>query len=204
MANKLIVTLTAVVLGICLLSGGCSSNPTSQSADRVEELKNLLKTSINREADPQPTTRIQDLLPEPPASSIETINVTLYYGSKDNRGLVAEKRSVQKAPGIARMTVQELFRGPAQPESVRLFPEGTQLLDINIKPDGTCIVDVSNHIRNVPSKSQTELMVYSLVNTLGEYPTVKEVSLMINGDYADTINNMDLSKPLSPNYGLAK
>jgi len=202
MAKKLIVTLTAVVLGICLLSGGCS---TSQSADKVEDLKNLLKTSINREQSPQPTTRIQDLMPEAPAAApVETVKVTLYFGKKDAKGLVAETRDIGKTAGIARATVQELLQGPAQTDNIRLFPEGTQLLDINIKSDGTCIVDLSNHIRNVSGKAQTELMVYSLVNTLGEYPTVKEVSLLIAGEYADAINNMDLSKPLSPNYGLAK
>lgn len=202
MAKKFIVTLTAVVLGVCLLSGGCSSD---QSADRVDDLKNLLKTSINREKDPQPTTRIQDLLPEAPAAApLETVKVTLYYGKQDGQGLVAETRDIEKTTGIARTTVQELLRGPTQAESVRLFPEGTALRDINIKSDGTCIVDLTNHVRNASTKAQTELMVYSLVNTLGEYPTVKEVTLMIDGDYADIINNVDLSKPRSPDYGLAK
>jgi spore germination protein GerM len=201
MAKKLIIALTAVVLGICLLSGGCSSN---QGADKVQQLKDLLQQSINREPAPQPATRIQDLLPEAPVATQEEISVTLYYGDQDNKGLVAESRSVEKTAGMARVTVQELFRGPAQAENVRLFPEGTQLLDINIKSDGLCIVDVSNHVRNVPTKEQAKLMVYSLVNTLGEYPTVKEVSLMIDGEYADSINYLDLSEPLAPNYDLTK
>lgn len=201
MAKKMILTLTAIVLGICLLSGGCNS---SRSADRVRELKDLLKTSVTREPVEQPATSIQDLLPEAPVSSVEQIEVTLYYGDQNNRGLVAEKRSVEKTPGIARATIRELFKGPAQAGHNRLFPEGTQLLDINIKPDGLCIVDVSNHIRNVPADEQTNLMVYSLVNTLGEYPAVKEVSLMINGDYATSLNSVDLSKPLAPNYHLTK
>jgi len=202
MAKKLIVALTAIVLGICLLSGGCSYN---QGADRAQQLKHLLQQSLNRESSPEPVTRIEDLLPEEaPASSQEEVGIVLYYGDQDNQGLVAENRNVPKATGIARVTVQELLRGPAQAGNVRLFPEGTQLLDINIKPDGLCIVNVSNHVRNVANKKQAELMVYSLVNTLGEYPTVKEVSLMIDGEYADSINYLDLSKPLTPNYDLVK
>lgn len=201
MGKKMILTLTAIILGICLLSGGCNLN---RGADRVQELKDLLKTSVTREPVEQSTTSIQDLLPEAPVSSVEQIEVTLYYGDQNNQGLVAEKRSVEKTPGIARATIQELFKGPAQAGHNRLFPEGTQLLDINIKPDGLCIVDVSNHIRNAPTNEQSNLMVYSLVNTLGEYPTVKEVSLMINGDYETSLNSVDLSKPLAPNYYLTK
>lgn len=202
MAKKLIVALTAIVLGICLLSGGCSNN---QGADRVQQLRDLLQQALKREPSPQPTTRIEDLFPEEaPASSQEEVDIVLYFGDQDSQGLVAENRSVPKAVGIARATVQELLRGPLQADNTRLFPEGTQLLDINIRPDGLCIVNVSNHVRNVANKKQAELMVYSLVNTLGEYPTVKEVSLMIDGEYADSINYLDLSKPLTPNYDLVK
>lgn len=200
MAKKLILTLTAVVLGICLLSGGCNS---SRGADRVQELKDLLKTSLTREPVQQPATSIQDLLPEASVSDMEQVEVTLYYGDQYDKGLVAETRNIEKTPGIARRTVQELFKGPAQAGHKRLFPEGTQLLDINIKDDGLCIVDVSNHIRNVPAAEQTNLMVYSLVNTLGEYPSIKEVSLLIGGEDVSVLNSVDLSQPFMPDYDLA-
>ena len=45
MAKKLIVALTAIVLGICLLSGGCSNN---QGADRVQQLRDLLQQALKR------------------------------------------------------------------------------------------------------------------------------------------------------------
>lgn len=201
MARKMILTVTAIVLGICLLSGGCNSGGGS---NRVQDLKDLIKASLTNPAAEPATTSLEDLLATEPLLNTEQVEVTLYYGDQDKQGLVAEKRSMEKTTGIARATIQELLKGPAQPGHNRLFPEGTKLLDINIRPDGLCIVDLSNHIRNVPTGVEANLMVYSLVNTLGEYPSIQEVSLIIDGDYADILNYVDLSNPLEPDYYLVK
>ncbi len=197
MSRKIVLTLTAIILGICLLSGGCN---LGRGAERVQEFKDLLRTSLVREP-ATPVTSLEDLLPVETFTDLEQIEVTLYYGDEYKQGLVAEKRSIEKTTAIARRTVQELLKGPGQAGNARLFPEGTQLLDISISTDGLCTVDVSNHIRNVPTSAEAHLMVYSLVNTLGEYPTVKAVNLLIEGQYPEALNSMDLSKPLEPgNY----
>ena len=51
------------------------------------------------------------------------------------------------------------------------LPPGTRLLDINITPEGTCIVDFSSHIEVSGSKAEA-LAVFSIVNTLSQFPTV--------------------------------
>ena len=88
-------------------------------------------------------------------------------------------------------------------ESVQVFPDGTRLRDINIKPDGLCIVDLSAEARGVVNKEQEKLMIYGIANTLNQFPSVKEVSFMINGEKVDSIGGyMDLSSPLQANYDI--
>ncbi len=101
--------------------------------------------------------------------------------------------------GIARSTINELFKGPETPGYLSVVPEGTRLLDINVKPDGLCIVDMSHEARQVANKQQEEMMVMAIVNTIGQFPTVKEVTFRINGEPVQEIGGfMDLSQPIKP------
>ena len=84
---------------------------------------------------------------------------------------------------------------------LQVFPEGTKLLDINIKPEGVIIVDFNSKLTKLSSEHQERLAVYSIVNTLGQFPAVQEVQILINGDKLDTLaGHIDISKPLEPDY----
>ncbi len=124
--------------------------------------------------------------------------VVLYFA--DGRGhLVALRKEIPKVVGIARRTLRELCQGPP-PESglFPTIPPGAWLKDINIK-DGLAIVDFSQHLKlRHPGGSTGELLtVYSIVNTLTQFPTVKEVQILIEGERVQTLaGHLDISKPL--------
>jgi germination protein M len=148
--------------------------------------------------------------PESPqvSESKETRKVVLYFADPTGQKLVAEERVIPKVEGIARATVEELIKGPA-PGSQLLptIPKGTVLKDINIRPDGLARVDFSKElITNHSGGSLGEsLTVYSIVNTLTQFPTVKQVQILVEGQYVETIaGHLSVSSAMTRNEAIIK
>lgn len=138
----------------------------------------------------------------------ETKKIVLYFSDAEGKSLVAEERTIPKVEGIARQTMIELTKGP-HPESglISTLPEGTVLKDINIKPDGLAIVDFSQElVSNFAGDSDTEtLTVYSIVNTLTQFDTVKEVQILVDGKQVETIaGHVRVSAAMTRDEGLIR
>lgn len=201
MTKKFISILAIVVLAVCLVSGGCIP-PDRQE---LQSWQDLLKIKPEEKASETTdfTADLENKTNNDPAGDVETITVDLYFIAPDGSSLVLENRAIPKQEGIARGTIEELIKGPEKPENLAVFPDGTRLLDINIKPNGRCIVDLSSEITNVSNEHQEKLMLYSLVNTLCQFPTVEEVEILINGQKVDSVAGfMDVSAPLQPDYSI--
>jgi len=119
----------------------------------------------------------------------ETKTVTLYFTDETGESLIAEKREIAKVEGIARAAIEALLEGPQNLELKPAIPTGTRLMDINIKEDGLAIVDFSSElIENLENSSKKEKMaVYSIVNTLTEFPTVNRVEIRVAGKTVKTL-----------------
>ncbi|MEW8958402.1 GerMN domain-containing protein [Neomoorella humiferrea] len=138
----------------------------------------------------------------------KTTKIVLYFSDPTGNYLVAEERSIPLVEGIARAAIEELIKGP-KPGSQLLptIPKGTVLKDINIRSDGLCRVDFSKElVKNHSGGSLGEsLTVYSIVNTLTQFPTVKEVQFLVDGQYVKTIaGHVDVSTAISRNESLIK
>ena len=200
MRNTFIVIMAFVLLGICLLSGGCSKPDQST----LKEWQDLLRIPATKEKADQ---NVNSNVPKDIKSSIstpgESLQVSLYFADASSHKLVLEERNIAKVEGIARETMEELLKGPANVESTAVFPTGTRLLDINLKPDGQCIVDLSSEAREVANRAQEKLMIDAVAKTLGQFPAVKEIVFMINGEHVDSIGGyINLSAPVQPDYSL--
>lgn len=197
MNRSVVCCLATAILAVCLIAGGCISD---QEREKLISWKDLLKLSEAPKGEKDSLDNSANLPPELNPFE-ETIDIQLYYPGPERNKLVMELRTIGKTEGIARKTIEELIKGPVNPSSLKVFPEGTRLLDINIKPDGRCIVDFSSEIRSVASARDEELMVYATVNTLGQFATVSSVEFMVNGQRVNRIAGyMDLSKPVEPDY----
>lgn len=133
----------------------------------------------------------------------ETREIVLYFSDESGQHLVSELREVPKVEGIARAVMQELIAGPSVDSGLLpTIPVGTQLLDINVRPDGLCLVDLSGElVQNHPGGSMNEEMtVYSVVNTLTQFPTIQEVQILVDGQKVETIaGHMDVSTTMARN-----
>ncbi len=129
----------------------------------------------------------------------ETVEITLYFTDEKGESLTAEKRVIAKEEGIARATVNALLRGPENKELKASVPEGTILRDINIKEDGACIVDFSKAIVENQSQGKNGEMitVTAIVQTLGQFSSVKEVQILVEGKSVATLGGqVDISSPI--------
>lgn len=140
------------------------------------------------------------------ASFIEPVEITLYFADSEGNGLSPEVRTIEKVEGIARAAMSELIEGPTAGNGLLpTIPQGTSLLDINVKSDGLCIVDFSSELLGEVSGEliSDELMVYSIVNTLTEFPTVERVEFRIGGEAVNSLgDNISVTAPLYANPGL--
>ncbi len=105
---------------------------------------------------------------------------------------------------VARASVTALIDGPKGDFSPSI-PAGTRLLNIYIQ-NGICFVDFSKEfITNHSGGSSGELMtLYSITNTLTEYPTIKGVQILIEGKSGSTLGNILLDRPLRRNISLIR
>jgi spore germination protein GerM len=198
MRNTLIMILAIILLVICLLSGGCSK----PDQGTISEWQELLKfPEAKDQSEPKASKDISKEIESQSNAAGETLQVSLYFADACGQKLVREDRNIAKVEGIARETMEELIKGPANVESAEVFPAGTRLLDINLKPDGLCIVNLTSEARHVADRSQEKLMIDAIAKTLGQFPTVQEISFMINGENVDSIGGyVDLSAPIRPDF----
>jgi len=143
-----------------------------------------------------------------PQEATKTTEVVLYFSEPGGNYLAAEKRAIPQVEGIARATIEELIAGPG-PGSQLLptIPAGTVLKEINIRPDGLCRVDFSKElVANHSGGSLGEsLTVYSIVNTLTQFPSVKQVQFLVDGQYVRTVaGHIDVSAAMGRNEDLIK
>ena len=120
----------------------------------------------------------------PTAPPAEMQPVTVYY--QDGEGyLVPVTTQVEKTDGIAKAAPSLLVESPANDAAAARMglktcvPEGTSF-DLDIS-DGRVRVDLGKDALICATAEQESLMVSSVAQTLAEFPTVKEVSFLFDG-----------------------
>ncbi|MDN5344571.1 MAG: hypothetical protein PWQ18_682 [Clostridia bacterium] len=192
------LTVAVSLLLVVLMVSGCGL---------VDRLTGKSRTEVQVQL-PPPETSTPVAGAEAQKESTKTTEVVLYFSDATGNYLVAEKRSIPLVEGIARATIEELIKGPG-PGSQLLptIPKGTVLKDINIRSDGLARVDFSKElVANHSGGSLGEsLTVYSIVNTLTQFPSVKQVQFLVDGQYVKTIaGHVDVSAAMGRNESLIK
>ncbi|MCL2336847.1 MAG: GerMN domain-containing protein [Firmicutes bacterium] len=190
------------VIGLILYTGGCFNQQTEKTADTTEKTITLTKSAA------PPTEKVITLTRSaaPPAAGdtlptlanlVDKTTVVMYFANQDGQ-LTAEQREIPNVVGIARETIQALISGPQDKSLSPTIPAGTKLLDINIS-DGLCTVDFSQELisKHSGGSNAEYLTVYSIVDTLTQFSTVKEVQIRVAGKIVDSIaGHVGVSTPL--------
>ena len=161
-------------------------------------------------SEPEVAPPVTTETPAPVETATAHITATLYYGSSDGRALVAVRRDVPAATGVAEQARQILgvqFQDAPQPY-VQVVPKGTKLRAFYVTDRGDAFVDLSGDVVSAhPGGSLTELLtVYAIVNAVvANLPAVRRVQLLVEGKEVDTIaGHVDVRRPLERDATLVR
>ncbi|MDD6056860.1 MAG: GerMN domain-containing protein [Clostridiales bacterium] len=117
-------------------------------------------------------------------NSIQDTTLTLYFSNPEGDGLVKEVREevyYSSNVSMEKLIMEQLLKGPMGKEAKATIPNGTRLVTVSVV-DGVCYVSLDETFRNQDYKVNEAVVIYSIVNSLTELPTINKVQISINGD----------------------
>lgn len=134
------------------------------------------------------------------------VSVVLYFARSTGGGLGFENRelTLTESDNLYEVVLEALMAGPESGSLVALFPEACELLDARLD-DGICYVNFSAAFQeNAPESQEAQrLLLYSVVNTLGNLDAVTAVQLLVEDTPLDQFGGVATDRPLEPDFSLA-
>ena len=124
------------------------------------------------------------------------ITILIYFSDDQAEYMKGEYRTISNDDPV-KNAVNELLKGPNSANLVALIPEGTKLLNAEVKND-IAYVDFSSDILKGASGGSIlqRFIIYTIVNTVTEIDEVDAVQILIGGKNVGTFGDFDISKPL--------
>ncbi|WP_311650306.1 GerMN domain-containing protein [Selenomonas artemidis] len=137
----------------------------------------------------------------------KALKVNVYYPKDDGMGLVAVTRTVNtEKDDKYTAAMKSLLTGTKEKGQTTVIPKKAKLHSVKVQ-DGTATVDFSKELQQNFGGGSTgeEMLVGSIVDTLTEFPEVKNVQILIDGAKVETLSgHMDLSEPIARMSELVK
>lgn len=130
--------------------------------------------------------------------------VKLYFATKDAMGLQAEERKIKG--DLMEETIKALVSGPTTSQLSPTLPKDVELLSLKVK-EGTCVVNFSETLvtHHWGGSTGELLTIYSIVNTLAQFPGVERVLILVEGRKIETLaGHMILEDVLEAKMELVK
>lgn len=149
----------------------------------------------------------EDINIESDKNSAETKYVTLYFADKESGKLVKEVRNITitDTQPIEQYIVNEIVKGPAEEKHVSVLSSDTTVISAQTT-DGTCFVNFTSSFasRNSGNQDKEKLAIYSIVNSLTELDTVKNVQFLVDGKKLSEFGTMSISDSFFRNETMIK
>lgn len=133
------------------------------------------------------------------------LSAELYFPRVMGRSLGFETRelTLTEDDDLYLTLTQALMAGPEDSNLRTLFPEGTRLLGTWVD-DGVCYVNFSAEFLSLAPETAEEqnLLLYSVVDTLGNLNAVSAVQLLVEGERLPSFGGLETNLPLEPDFGL--
>lgn len=141
----------------------------------------------------------------PPAAANNLRETVFYLPNADWQSLVPVRMGIPWETGIAKATLGLLVEGNVPQKMLDLglgplLPAGTTVLGLTIR-QGVALVDLSKEFLNY-NPAHEQVVIYGLVYTLTEFPSILQVELLVEGKKPDLPGGMQLSERLSRKDGL--
>ena len=149
----------------------------------------------------------QDSFADNPGKNIKNIQeteLTLYFASKDGKGLTKEVQKVyyNSNTSVEKLAVERLMKQPETEGAKSAIPEGTHLINVSVL-DGVCLVNFDEGFLVQNYDIAEPVVIYSIVDSLTELPSVNTVQISVNGETNMTYReDYSLSKQYERNLDL--
>lgn len=116
-------------------------------------------------------------------NSIQNATLTLYFSNQTGDGLIKETRNEYYSSNISleKLIMEQLLDGPEDADAKSAIPEGTKLVNVSVV-DSVCYVSLDETFRNQNYEISEPIVIYSIVDSLSELPTISKVQISVNGD----------------------
>lgn len=163
-------------------------------AKSLLQLKNVYKVAISltdiTNPDPDTATVTENFDEESFNLSFGNANgysqkgtIILYFANQAGDMLKEYHKVVEISnnTSLARIVVESLIEGPQQEGYIVTIPQNTAIRNISVK-DGICYIDFSDEFYNTDNPLKNDVIIYAIVNSLCELPTVSKVQFLKNGE----------------------
>lgn len=127
-----------------------------------------------------------------------TVNTKLYFSDELSSSLVAKDVTfeINKNEDKYYFTLKKLILGPTDKG---MYPSVNQKTIVNkvTVENGLCTIDFSDTLLeyNTGGSTREMMCLYSIVNTMCEFPEIESVILTVNGKSISTFGQFDMSEP---------
>ena len=150
---------------------------------------------------------VDELNPQDQKQSKENV---LYFANKQGNRLkkITTDITYNAAEPIARLLVEQLITGVSSIQNIdetklqSAVPSKTTLNNLTIR-DNICYLDLSRDFEQQDPNVSSEVIVYSIVDTLCELPEVTKVQFSVDGEQKEKYGDLEgFNKPLERNLDL--
>ena len=122
-------------------------------------------------------------------NSRERVKIRLYFANAQGDKLIETNRTLEYSRYITnismeRLVVEQLIGGPSEQVKDKVYPTmnpETRVVGVTVK-DGTCYVNLNENFLTQIYNVSSDVVIYSIVNSLVELPNVSRVQIAVNGD----------------------
>lgn len=209
-----IITCIILIIIITFAASGCTLLPsgTSGTGGAAEDTQIAEETTSTEENSAETTSAGTDQ--ETSATSEETedsgasggeITINVYYSNQTAEYLIGETRIISDSESKYVDAINEMMKDPTDGSLFKLIPETTTINSVTVS-DGVAKVDLSQSFIDDkwPGETVDILVIYSIVNTLTEFPDVNSVEFYIDGVKLKIFGQLDVEGPLFRNNSLIK
>lgn len=109
--------------------------------------------------------------------------IVLYFSNDKGTALKEYRKTIELSNNmsLSRIVMESLIEGPSQDGYQAVLSKNTKINNISVK-DGICYVDLSDDFYDTKNPLKNDMIVYSIVNSLVELPTVSKVQFLRNGE----------------------
>lgn len=119
-------------------------------------------------------------------NSHEKVKLRLYFANEEGDMLIETTRTLVYSTNISmeKLVVEQLIGGPSEQVKGKAYPTihpDTKIVGVTVK-DGTCYVNFNESFLTQIYNVTSDVVIYSIANSLVELPNVNKVQIAVNGD----------------------